>query len=308
MKTKLTVILPVYNAMPYLPAAVESILCQTYSDFDFVIVNDGSSDGSSQYLGTLRDSRVEIINQANAGQGAARSLALSKCQSEYVALMDADDISEPDRFLAQLEYLDSHPDVVILGTQFEFLIGAVRQKALSMPTSHDEIEARLLEGRAGLCNPSLMFRNTAEYRCDYPSGILGEDIDFCLRMCEIGRGANLDRVLLQYRLQVAQTSMSRSREIVSMNHYAAYRTSCRRKGLQIPTSREFLQNAPFVKRWQWSLEAWELIQYRTARIQLASGRPLSGALRMALLGLLHPISASRHLVHASSALFRRKLE
>ncbi len=306
MTTKLTVILPVYNAMPYLPKAVESILHQSLTDFAFIIVNDGSTDGSGQYLASLEDPRVILINQTNAGQGAARNLALRRCNSEYVALMDADDISKPDRLYSQVGYLDSHPDVVLLGTQIEFLIGNVTQRALRMPLYHDEIEARLLKGRAGLCNPSLMFRTSVAVSClDYPSRLVGEDIDFCLQMCERGLVANLDRVLFQYRLRPAQSSIARSKDAVRMNHYAANRASFRRNGLSAPTVDEFLQNASLITRGQWSIEAWELIQYRTGRIQMASGRPITGALRLALLGLCRPVSAIGYLARAIGTLRRK---
>ena len=282
--------------MPFLPKSVESILHQRLTDFSFIIVNDGSTDGSGHYLSAIRDPRVLLINQTNAGQGAARNLALSRCDSEYVALMDADDISKPDRLLLQFGYMNTHPDVVILGTQIEFLIGTVTQRALSMPADHGEIEARLLKGRAGLCNPSLMFRTAAAIACGgYPTGVVGEDTDFCLRMCEMGRAANLDGVLFQYRLQVAQTSMARTKEVILVNQFAAYRASRRRKGLPAPTLDEFARNISLIGRWRLSIEAWELIQYRTGRILLASGRPLSGVLRLALLGLCRPASVFRRI-------------
>lgn len=299
MAAKLTVVLPVFNALPFLPGAVESILRQSFADFVFIIVNDGSTDESERYLRTLRDPRIELINQANAGQGAARNAALRRCRSEYVALMDSDDISNPERLMSQLEYLDAHPDIVMLGTQFEFLVGTAPQRAPAVPVDHDRIDARLLKGRAGLCHPSIMFRTAAAIACGgYPTGVVGEDLDFCLRMCEQGRAANLDRVLFQYRLQGAQTSMARSKEVVRVSNYAAHRASCRRSGLPEPALDEFIRNASWLSRCRWSKEAWELIQYRTARIQMASGRPISGAFRMALLGMCHPISAVGYAAHA----------
>jgi glycosyltransferase involved in cell wall biosynthesis len=274
--------------------AAESILCQSFTDFTFIIVNDGSTDGSRKYLDTLDDPRIVIIHQANAGQGAARNTALQRCQSEYLAFMDADDISKPDRLLSQVNYLDAHPAVVMVGVQIEFLIGSVSQRALSVPIDHEEIHARLLNGRAGLCQPSVMCRNAAAIACGgysggYPAGFLGEDIDFCARMCEQGRAANLDKVLLQYRLHVAQTSLARSKEIICMNRYAAYRAICRRKGLPVPVLDEYIHKAPLRRRWEWSVEAWELIQYRTARIRMATGRPVSGLLRLVLLGMCRPV-------------------
>jgi glycosyltransferase involved in cell wall biosynthesis len=306
LEIRLTVILSVFNGMPYLPKAVESILSQSFADFVFIIVNDGSTDGSGDYLRSLSDPRILLINQANEGQGAARNTALRRCQSEYVALMDADDISLPDRFLSQLEYLDAHPDVVMLGTQLEFLVGTVGQRALCVPVGHDDIETRLLKGRSGLCNSSLMFRTAAAIACGgYPAGVVGEDIDFCLRMCEQGRAANLGRVLLQYRLHTAQTSLARCRELILATRYVAYRTICRRKGLPTPTLDSYFLNASLISRWRWSIEAWELIQYRTARIQMASGRTIRGLLRFALLGLCRPFATIGRIAGTIGTLHRR---
>lgn len=308
MSTRLTVILPVYDGMPYLPMAVDSILGQTFTDFTFIIVNDGSTDNSREYLESLRDPRIMLINQSNAGQGMARKVALSRCHSEYVALMDADDISKPDRLRSQLNYLDTHHEVVMLGTQIEFLIGNTAQRALTAPIDHELIQGRLLKGRAGVCTPSLMFRTAAAIQCwDYPSGFLGEDIYFCLRMCEQGRVANLDQVLLQYRLQDAQTSMAKSQEIIRMNHYAVYRAYCRRRGLSEPLLETFLLNASLIERWQWSAEAWELIQYRTGRIRMAGGKRVSGILRLVLLGICRPVSAINHVARAIGALHGNRI-
>ena len=299
MKTRLTVILPVYNGMPYLPQAVESILGQSFTDFAFIIVNDGSTDGSGEYLDTLKDPRIMVVNQANAGQGAARNTALRNCRTEYVAVMDQDDISKPSRLLSELEYLDAHPEVVLVGTQIEFLVGTASQRALTSPLDHDEIEGRLLKGRAGICHPSLMYRTAAAIACGgYPNGVFGEDIDFCLRMFEHGRAANLDRILFQYRLHPAQASLARCSELISANRYAAYTAICRRKGVPAAALDTFLLKASWMSRLRWSLEAWELIQYRTARIEMVSGRRVNGFLRLAILGMSRPFATVRRIAHA----------
>jgi glycosyltransferase involved in cell wall biosynthesis len=292
--TRLTVILAVYNGMPYLPKAVESILSQSFSSFRFVIVNDGSTDNSRQYLETISDPRVLLINQRNAGQGAARNAALSECHSEYVAVMDQDDVSLTERFRSQIAYLDAHPDVAFVGTQIEFLIGDVKQRGLAAPVDHNEIEERLLSGRAGICHPSLMYRREAAIACGgYPTGVFGEDIDFCLRMMEYGRSANLDDILFQYRLHRNQASLARCKELISANQFAAYKAKCRRDRVPQLSMGEFLQGASLLTKLKWSLEAWELTQYRSARINLASHQPVAGGLRLAAIGLLSPIAAIR---------------
>jgi len=292
MPTRLSVILPVYNGMPYLPEAVESILTQTYTDFTLIIVNDGSTDGTGDYLRTISDPRVVVIKQKNAGQGAARKVALSRCQSEYVALMDADDVSLPNRLAIQVAFLDNHSDTVMIGTQFDFLVGDKIQKALRAPKNDTEIRARLMEGRAGLCNPSLMFRRQNALACgEYPVGIFGEDIDFCLQMCEQGIVANIDRVLVQYRMHALQTCLSKTWDVVSAAHYAAYRAHCRRLGQTLPTFDEFLLHASWRDRLKWDREAKRMAQYRTGYLQVASGHLIRGYLRLIALVLSRPHDA-----------------
>lgn len=294
MDTRLTAILPVYNGMPFLPKAVESILCQSFTDFDFIIVNDGSIDDSQLYLDSLRDSRIILIRQENAGQGAARNVALQRCRTEYVAVMDQDDISLPERFLSQVKFLDSHPDVVFVGTQFEFLVGEVSQRALAAPLHHDDIEGRLLHGQAGVCHPSLMYRRLAAAACGgYPNGVFGEDIDFCLRMLDYGRAANLGRTLFQYRLHSHQASLSRCKELINANRFAAQKAICRRDGLTQPSYDVFLRDISLFGKLQMSLKAWELTQYRSARINIASHKIIVGAIRLAAVALLNPVAVIR---------------
>lgn len=305
MNPRLTVILPVHNGMPYLPDAVESILQQSFADFTLIIVNDGSTDGSGDYLRTLRDPRIVLVDQVNQGQGASLNAGLLRCQSEYAAFMDADDVSMPDRLQIQLEYLDAHPDVVMLGTQIKFLVGNASQRALSAPTDHQGIQARLLQGHAGVCHPSLMFRvKSALAAGGYPTWALGLDIEFCLRMCEQGRVANLDQILYQYRFHAKQTSSARYRELIGANRYAAHRAICRRKGLPEPTLDTFLHNASIINRWRWSAEAWELQQYRTGRIQMASGKPVKGIFRLAVVGLCRPLKTINRVTQSLAALLK----
>ena len=286
---RLTVVLPVYNGMPFLPEALKSILHQTFTDFNVIVVDDGSTDGSAEYLRSVDDPRVLILSQSNQGPGAARNASLRRCQSEYVALMDQDDLSLPDRFLYQLEYLDAHPDVVMVGTRIRFVVGNVTQGALPCPLNHHGIETRLLRARAGVCHPSLMFRSeTANAIGGYPIGVLGEDIDFCLRMCEHGRAANLDRVLFLYRLHRGQTVISRYRQLCRDNRYAVHRAICRRRGEPEPSFHSYAANQSAITRWCQSVEAWAIREYRLSIIDRAERRPLRGYFRLLTVAAVQP--------------------
>lgn len=120
MSPKVSIIMPFHNAAPFLKAAVDSILNQTFRDFELVVLNDGSSDNSEVILDTYTDPRiVRYFNVENIGLANTLNIGLSMARGEYIARMDADDISLPTRLQTEVEYLDSHPkiDLVSCGMQ-----------------------------------------------------------------------------------------------------------------------------------------------------------------------------------------------
>ena len=115
---KVSVLMSVYNCVEAeMREAIESVLNQTFSDFEFVIVNDGSTDNTPQILAEYanRDSRIKIVEGNHTGFSNALNLGMKNCTGEYIARMDGDDISHPDRLKKQTEFLDNNPDVSILG-------------------------------------------------------------------------------------------------------------------------------------------------------------------------------------------------
>ena len=115
----LTVTIPVHNAERYVAQAIESILKQTFSDFRLIVVDDGSTDASLSIVREFEraDSRVSVIAQEQSGISAARNRALGLATTKYIANLDADDIAEPERLAAQIAYMESHPDCVLVGSQ-----------------------------------------------------------------------------------------------------------------------------------------------------------------------------------------------
>jgi glycosyltransferase involved in cell wall biosynthesis len=112
----------VYNAEEYLEAAVDSILEQTFDDFEFLIVDDASTDESAEILAAYDDSRIRILrNEENEGLTWSLNRALDAARGTYIARQDADDLSDPDRLRRQIEYMDSHPGVAVLGTGAEII-------------------------------------------------------------------------------------------------------------------------------------------------------------------------------------------
>ncbi|HMP05365.1 MAG TPA: glycosyltransferase family 2 protein [Lacipirellulaceae bacterium] len=155
---RVSVLMTVYNGMPFLPEAVESLFAQTLSDFELVVVDDGSTDGTGEYLASVTDPRLRVITRENGGTSAAANQGLTACVGEYVARMDADDVSLPTRLAEQAAYLDAHPEVGLVGVQMAPLGERGVGRSLALPTSHRAIDDALMAGRHGLGHSCIMFR------------------------------------------------------------------------------------------------------------------------------------------------------
>jgi glycosyltransferase involved in cell wall biosynthesis len=119
--TKVTVLMPAYNAGKYIAEAMGSVLRQTFSDFRLLIVDDGSTDDTLEVIRSFSDNRIDLIHQSHRGIAAALNKGLSKAKSEYIARFDADDICFCERLMQQVSFLDSHPDYIIVGTDAEYI-------------------------------------------------------------------------------------------------------------------------------------------------------------------------------------------
>lgn len=118
---KVSVVMSVYNTKEeYLREAIESILNQTYKDFEFIILNDGSTNNAEEVILSYSDERIRYFKHENMGIGKTRNKAFSLANGEYIAVMDSDDISLPERFKKQVDFLNKNPDISILGSGFEF--------------------------------------------------------------------------------------------------------------------------------------------------------------------------------------------
>ncbi|PYQ97187.1 MAG: hypothetical protein DMF96_15645 [Acidobacteria bacterium] len=202
MMSRVTVIMPVHNAASYLQAAIDSVLLQDAPDFKLLIIDDGSDDRSREILELQSDPRVEVVFRPRSGLGAVLNYGINLCTTPYVARMDADDLCAPGRLRLQLEFLESHPDVGAVGTQFIYFADNGRSlPSPRLPLAHDEITRLLSNGNLALVHASLMFRTEAlravgGYRI---SGI-GEDWDLFLRLGETTRLANLESRLYRWRI------------------------------------------------------------------------------------------------------------
>lgn len=203
---KMSVLMGVYNAEKHLRRSVASILAQTMKDFEFIIVDDCSTDGTWEYLDRLAsmETRIKVLrNSENLGLTKSLNKGLSLVRSGYIVRQDADDFSYPFRLQKQLMYLEQNPDCVALGSQMLVVDENNRPKRLWIsPLDHDEIDFRFMNGFGGsLAHPTLAARTNTildlgGYNDDYH---VAQDMDLLLRMAEVGKLANLPDVLVRYQ-------------------------------------------------------------------------------------------------------------
>lgn len=259
----ISVCMPVYNAEPYVAEAVESILNQTLGDFEFLIVDDGSTDGSLRILEgyAARDPRIHLTSRPNTGYLVALHEMLAIARGEFLARMDADDIALPERFARQVQYLRSCPEVLALGTRILVIDpeGDPIEEQCYVQT-HEDIDRSHLEPSLsmGICHPSVMvrtetLRRVGGYRPDY---YMAEDSDLWLRLAEIGRLANLPDVLLKYRQHPQSISQARRAEQFAV--LARLRADARRRrGLPpAPTAEPVISAETPDEPERWRLLGW----------------------------------------------------
>jgi glycosyltransferase involved in cell wall biosynthesis len=230
-----SVLMPVYNAEPYLAEAVESILGQTFADFELLIVNDGSTDRSVAILEryAARDGRIRLTSRPNTGYAAALNELLHLADAEFVARMDADDVALPQRLARQVDFLRTHPEVVCVGTAVRLIDAAGRFLGDAHPgMDHEEIQRRALAGDCPLNHPSTMMRRAAVqavggYHLEFQPA---EDLDLWLRLAEVGQLTNLPEVLMKYR-QHARSFSEQHQRLQLERSAAAVVEACRRRGI-----------------------------------------------------------------------------
>lgn len=210
---EISVAMGVYNAAPYLAAAIESVLSQTFADFEFLIVNDGSDDESGAILAHYADAdpRIRVLDQPNRGLVASLNRIIGESRGQLIARMDADDLSMPNRFARQKAFLDSHPDYGVISSWAEDMNEDGSPRPLrrpDQPVDHAAFMAAIDAGRPLLCHPAAMIRrdvlvSVGGYR---PAFRHCEDYDLWLRLASITRIGSLPERLVRYRYSETQVS------------------------------------------------------------------------------------------------------
>ena len=212
--TKVSVLMSVYNTQEeYLREAIDSILNQTYKDFEFVIVDDGSTNNAPEILKEYqnKDSRIKVVKGEHKGLASGLNLGWSNCCGEYIARMDSDDISRPNRLEKQVEFMEKNPEIGILGAAIETFPKKKVWKYIEKVGYLD------LLFQCVVAHPVVMLRKSVfdKYNLRYNESLkVAEDTELWSRAIKHTEIANLQDVLLNYRL--SQTSLSREKALESI--------------------------------------------------------------------------------------------
>jgi glycosyltransferase involved in cell wall biosynthesis len=268
----ITVLLAVFNGEQYLREAIDSVLAQTFTDFEFLIIDDGSTDGSLQIIADYakRDPRLRVVTRPNKGLTHTLNEGVALASGEFLARMDADDVCMPRRFERQIAFLRENPQCVLLGSRVLLMDPeGLPIREMCLEQSHEQIDQAHLNRGWPVVHPAVMMRLSAikqvgGYRDEFDTL---EDLDLFLRLAEVGRLANLPDVLLHYRQHFASVTHSREQKQSEIRQ-AIYDQTRVRRGLppDIPPPSD--RSRPRHKYEQHHLWAWAALKagnLRTAR-------------------------------------------
>lgn len=205
--------MPVYNTELYIAEAIDSVLAQTYRNFELIIINDGSTDSTLSIISSYNDNRIKLINnEGNKGLIYSLNYGFSIAKGAYIARMDSDDICFPDRFEKQIGFLEKYKNISILGTAYK-VIGS--NDVFYYPANPEQARIKLLEDTP-FAHPTIMIRkkdviaNNLLYNHDYKHV---EDYRFFVDVAMLNlKMANLNDILLKYRVHESQISTSKRDE------------------------------------------------------------------------------------------------
>lgn len=204
-KPTLSILMPVFNGERYIRESIASILGQTYTDFELIIVNDGSTDDTASIVREFKDPRIRFIHRENnKGVVYSRNEVLDAARGDILAFFDADDLAHPDKFWLQIDFLQKHPGIAIVGTR-AFRIGPEGDRLGSWPLhGHPEkIRARMLFHNA-FVNSSVVFRNETLSGLRCTKGMAPcEDYLLWWQMMKQGQAHILNKTLTRYRVHPA---------------------------------------------------------------------------------------------------------
>lgn len=234
-----SVVMSVFNGEAFLSEAIESILGQTFRGFEFLVVDDGSTDRTAEILGgyASRDGRMRVLRHENKGLALSLNIGINFATGSYIARMDADDVAMPNRLEEQVKFMERHPEVGVLGGAVEVINTEGQAIHTTRPPLGDsEIRSSMLRCNP-ICHPTvIMRREVVLVSGGYRKIFDAEDFDLWLRMGERSRLASLSKPLLRYRIHSDQVSVRNVRHQTLCVLAVRAAASLRRRGSPDPLS------------------------------------------------------------------------
>ena len=212
---KVTVLMPIFNVEKYIGEAIKSILTQSFTDLELLIINDGSTDKTANLVRKYKDKRIKFINnKKNRGLVAVLNQGMKLIKSRYLVRMDGDDISLPTRIEKQVQFMESHPEIDVCGTWFEVFESGAKSKTYSRPVSPAACKASLLFTDP-VCHATtiMRFETLKKHDVKYSPGFEHlEDYEFWNRISPFANFSNIDEVLYRYRYHSDSTGHKEQKE------------------------------------------------------------------------------------------------
>ncbi|MCR5624747.1 MAG: glycosyltransferase [Lachnospiraceae bacterium] len=222
-RPKVSLIMKVYNGEKYIREAIDSILSQTFKDFEFLILDDASTDASAEIINSYNDERIRLIQlKENKGLIYGQNLLIDEAMGEYIAVMDCDDISYPDRFKKQVDYLDKHPEVIMCGSSRKDIIdGRVEENIPCLQLSNESISFLMCFGNYIFTHSSIMFRADLYKKEGFRYGEvdISEDYAIILAMSRKYKVYCIPERLVAYRIYPESQSKIKADRIEKTTNY-----------------------------------------------------------------------------------------
>jgi glycosyltransferase involved in cell wall biosynthesis len=298
-----TVLVPAYNAMPYLRECVESVLAQTHDKLELLIINDGSTDDTSAYLASIVDPRLRVISQENQGFVASLNTGLKQASHDWVARLDGDDVMRPDRLECQIRFLENHADYRAVSSNYRFVTENgriskfIRSTKLKSPPSFNPLQ-----------DENLLHVGMLYNRCDvlavggYRNLLPAEDLDLWMRMSHTVKFAVIPTDLTYIRvLKAGLTTHNFLRQRI-MWRYVKHCANCTRAGIPEPDLEQWTKENESLHRTK--ERNWNSgYHYRLAGISFLNGGYIKGIWHIMLSFCNDPITFFHK---ASGYLYARK--
>jgi len=261
---KVSVVMSVFNGEKYLREAMDSILTQTFTDFEFIIINDGSTDRTREILESYVDPRIRLYHQQNMGLTKSLNKGLSFAKGDYLARQDGDDISYPERLSYQVNFLDSNKNIGLIGTFASFINSKGEEFNIwKPPWEHEGIKKHLMITNC-FCHGSVMFRKdcldtVGYYREKFK---YSQDYDLWIRISEQYRVANINEIL--YKNRRSSSTITRKRLPLQLNfHLLAIELAKERMGKGTDSLHEINDNIEMCLKKKFRLNKSEINKFKS---------------------------------------------